>query len=50
MMSQLWRNWPAHNLLAHPVSEIVYWLVRPFGRHAAKNTADAIHDFTLPPT
>lgn len=46
--SVLWRNWPMHNLLAHPASEIAYWLTRPFGRGIAERVSSAIHDVTLP--
>ena len=48
-MSWIYRNWLVHNLVAHPVSEIVYWLVRPFGRHRAEVVSGWIHDSTLPP-
>jgi hypothetical protein len=47
-MSKLYKNWPFHNLIAHPVSELVYWVVRPFGRPMAKTAGDWIHDSTLP--
>ena len=47
-MSKLYKNWPFHNLIAHPVSELVYWIVRPFGRPMAKTAGDWVHDSTLP--
>lgn len=47
-MSKLWRNWPVHNLIAHPLSEVVYWCVRPFGKQLAERVSGAIHDATLP--
>ena len=47
-MSKLYKNWPFHNLVAHPVSELVYWVVRPFGRPMAKAAGDWIHDSTIP--
>ena len=48
-MSIIWRNWFVHNLIGHPLSEIVYWIVRPFGRPRALVASDYIHDTTLPP-
>ena len=47
-MSKLYKNWPFHNLIAHPVSELAYWAVRPFGKPRAKRVGDWIHDSTLP--
>ena len=44
VMSKLWRNWTVHNLIAHPLSEIVYLL--SFGR--AVKWSDFIHDSTIP--
>jgi hypothetical protein len=44
----LTRNWPVHNLIAHPTSEIVYWLVRPFSKRKAERWRNAIHDRTVP--
>lgn len=48
-VERLWRNWPVHNLLAHPLSELAFWLARPFGIDRAATIAGAIHDATLPP-
>lgn len=36
-----WRSWPAHNLIAHPLSEILHWL--GLGR-----LGNRLHDATLP--
>ena len=47
-MSKLYRNWPVHNLVGHPVSEIVYRILVLFGRSRAKRVGDWIHDATLP--
>jgi hypothetical protein len=48
-IKQVYRNWPVHNLVAHPLSEVVYWIVRfPFGTQAAKSAGDWIHDKTVP--
>ncbi len=43
------RNWPVHNLIAHPLSEAAYWLVMAVaGRDAAVRVSGAIHDATIP--
>ena len=47
-MKILYKNWFVHNMFAHPLSEIVYWLVRPFGRTRAKKVGDVVHDCTIP--
>lgn len=47
-IKQVYRNWPVHNLVAHPLSELVYWIVRPFGKAVAKSAGDWIHDSTIP--
>lgn len=35
------RSWPMHNLVAHPLSEIMHWL-------GLTVTGDRLHDATLP--
>ncbi len=47
-MSKLYKNWFVHNMLSHPISEIVYWITIPFGKQRAEVCCNAIHDFTLP--
>ena len=47
-MSKLYKNWPFHNLVAHPVSELAYWIVRPLGKLGAEKVSKLIHDSTLP--
>ncbi len=42
------RNWPVHNLFAHPLSELAYWFARPWGVAAATKASEIIHDATLP--
>lgn len=42
------RSWPVHNLIAHPLSEIAWWLVRPFGADKAERLSNWIHDSTVP--
>ena len=43
-MHIIYRNWTVHNLLAHPISEIV-WLVS-FGK--LEKLSNFIHDITVP--
>lgn len=43
-MNKLYKNWTVHNLIAHPLSEIVYLL--SLGK--AKKLVGLIHDVTLP--
>ena len=48
-MHSLYRNWVIHNLVGHPLSEVVYWLVRPFvGIAKAERLSGEFHDLTLP--
>ncbi len=47
-MSILWKNMPVHNLIGHPLCEIVYWAVRPISKTKAKYFAGRVHDSTLP--
>ena len=47
-MNRIYKNWFVHNMFAHPLSEIVYWLVRPFGKKKAEDVSGAIHDSTIP--
>ena len=47
-MSRIYRNWPVHNLIGHPVSELVYRILVLFGKSRAKRVGDWIHDSTLP--
>ena len=47
-MFKPWRTWFFHNVVAHPLCEIVYWLLRPLGRYRAESASSLIHDATLP--
>jgi len=47
-MSKLYQNWPVHNLIAHPLSEVVYWIIRPMGKKKAEDVSGWIHDITIP--
>jgi len=43
-MSKIYKNWTVHNLIAHPLMEIVYLL--SFGK--AEKFSNYIHDSTIP--
>jgi len=43
-MSKIYKNWTVHNLIAHPLSEIIYLL--SFGK--ALGLSNYIHDSTVP--
>lgn len=45
-LSWLWKNWPIHNLVAHPLSEIVHWVLWPLDRNL--RISGWIHDVTIP--
>ena len=45
-MEKLWRNWAVHNIVAHPLMEIV----RIASLNKLNNLSDMIHDLTLPKT
>ena len=47
-MKKIYKNWFIHNMIAHPLSEIVYWLVRPFGSEKARSVSGVVHDSTIP--
>lgn len=40
-MKKLYKNWPVHNLFAHPMMQILNWL-------RMTSAAQAVHDGTLP--
>lgn len=44
-MKSLYKNWPVHNLIAHPLSEIVYWVT---GWLVGDRLSNWIHDVTVP--
>lgn len=48
-MSKLYKNWFVHNLVSHPLMQIVFMVVRPFSLNLASRWADAIHSVTAPP-
>ena len=47
-MKKIYKNWLVHNMIAHPLSEIVYWLARPFGIKVAEDASGFVHDGTIP--
>ena len=48
-MKRLYQNWFMHNMVGHPLSELVFWLIRPFvGLAKAENISGIVHDCTLP--
>ena len=48
-MNKLWKNWTVHNIVAHPVMEILYLISLPLvGGEKAENISGWIHDVTLP--
>lgn len=49
MFKKLWKNWTAHNIISHPVSEVVYLISLPFlGEERAERIGGWIHDITIP--
>jgi len=48
-MKRLYQNWFTHNMVGHPLSELVFWLARPFiGLAKAENISGRVHDWTIP--
>lgn len=47
-MKFLYKNWFLHNIVSHPLSELLYWLCLPFGKDRAESVCNAVHDFTVP--
>ena len=47
-MKKIYKNWFVHNMFAHPLSEVVYWAVRPFGKKNAEDISGVVHDITIP--
>ena len=44
-MKIFYKNWPVHNLVAHPLSEIVHWVTCWF---LGDKLSGWIHDVTVP--
>tara|TARA_Y100001938_G_C8081770_1_gene429581 strand:+ start:396 stop:596 length:201 start_codon:yes stop_codon:yes gene_type:complete len=47
-MNKIYKNWFVHNVIGHPVSEILYWVLKPFGEINASTTSVWFHDLTCP--
>ena len=47
-MNKIYKNWFVHNMFAHPLSEVVYWFIRPFGKKKAEDISGVVHDITIP--
>ena len=48
IMAKLWKNWTVHNIICHPLAQIVYLIIRPFGANRADNVYALIHNSSLP--
>lgn len=44
-VSRLWKNWTVHNLISHPLSEVVHWVTYPF---VGSRLSGWVHDITVP--
>jgi len=47
-MIRLWKNWTVHNMICHPIGQIVYLMIRPFSMDRADSAYKVIHDSSLP--
>ena len=47
-MKALYRNWTVHNLISHPLSEVIYLLVCPFSVYYADKWSGIVHNFSVP--
>ena len=47
-LENIWRNWTVHNLLSHPLSEMVYLVVKPFSAFYADKWSGSVHNFSVP--
>jgi hypothetical protein len=41
-MSKIYKNWPFHNIVGHPLMQVLMWT-------GLEKAANAVHDGTLPP-
>ena len=41
-MKRFYKNWPMHNIVAHPLMQILEWI-------GLVSMANKVHDATLPP-
>ena len=47
-MKKLYKNWFVHNVFGHSISELLYWILRPFGEIRASVISIWFHDATCP--
>ncbi len=47
-MNKLWKNWTVHNVICHPLAQIIYCLLRPFSINHADRVYALIHNSSLP--
>jgi hypothetical protein len=47
-MKTLYKNWTFHNLISHPISELIYLVIRPFSKSHAEKLSGLIHNFSIP--
>ena len=46
--NKIFRNWFIHNVIGHPVSEMLYWVILPFDPIKASVASVWFHDATCP--
>ena len=47
-MNKIYKNWFIHNIIGHPVSELLYWILKPFNEINASRASVWFHDATCP--
>jgi hypothetical protein len=47
-MKKLYKNWFVHNVFGHSISELLYWILRPFSEIRASMACIWVHDVTCP--
>ena len=47
-MKKLYKNWFIHNVFGHSISELLYWVLRPFSEKRASMASIWFHDVTCP--
>jgi len=48
MINKIYKNWFIHNVFGHSISELLYWVLRPFGEIRASMASVWFHDITCP--
>lgn len=49
-MKKLYKNWFVHNVFGHSISELLYWILKPFSELKASQASIWFHDVTCPST